>query len=107
MKKVSASHLRQLLNCIQEGLSVRTTTQKLGIPKSAVSHLSHVALSYGGIQELVQLSTLSDVRLLDHFYPPNVKTHLEPDWADIHKKYARRNVTLKLLYDTYKPQAIG
>ena len=54
-----------------------------------------------------KLSTLSDVRLLDHFCPPNVKTHQKPDWADIHKKYARRNVTLKLLYDAYKSQAIG
>ena len=107
MKIVSASHLRQLLNCNQEGLSVRITAQKLGISKSAVSHLSHVALSYGGIEKLVQLSTLSNVRLLDRFYPPNVKTQQEPDWADIHKKYARRNITLKLLYDAYKSHAIG
>lgn len=105
-EKISASHLRQLLSCIQEGLSVRVTAQKLGISKSAVSHLSHITLSYGGIEKLAQLKTLSDSWLLDHFYSTNIKAHQKPDWADIHKKCVRRNVTIKLLYDAYKSQAI-
>ncbi len=47
MKKFPVSLLRQLLGCMQDGLSIRVKAQKLGISKSSVSLLSQTALSHG------------------------------------------------------------
>ena len=49
MNKFPVSLLRQLHGCMQDGLSIRVTAQKLGISKSSVSFLSQTALSHGGI----------------------------------------------------------
>lgn len=40
MNKFPVSLLRQLLGCMQDGLSILVTAQKLGISKSSVSFLS-------------------------------------------------------------------
>ena len=66
---------------------------------------SQTALSHGGakVAELIQLP---DTQLLETFYPPTTKAYQEPDWVEVHKKLARRNVTLKLLYDAYKSQVV-
>lgn len=40
MNKFTVSLLRQLLGCMQDGLSIRVTAQKLRIPKSSVSLVS-------------------------------------------------------------------
>lgn len=40
MNKFAVPLLRQLLGCMQDGLSIRVTAQKLGISKSSVSFLS-------------------------------------------------------------------
>ena len=81
------------------------TAQKLGIPKSTVSFLFQMALSHSEakVAELVQLP---DTQLLETFYPPTTKAYQEPDWVEVHKKLACRNVTLKLLYDAYKSQVV-
>lgn len=102
MNKFPVSLLRQLLGCM---LSIRITAQKLGIPKSSVSFLFQTALSHGGakVAELIQLP---DTQLLETFYPPTTKEYREPDWVEAHKKLARRNVTLKLMYDAYKSQVV-
>ncbi len=58
MDKFPVYLLRQLLNCMQDGLSIRVTAQKLGISKSSVSFLSQTALSHSGsakVAELIQL----------------------------------------------------
>ena len=72
MNKFPVSLLRQLLGCMQDGLSIRVTAQKLGISKSSVSLLSQMALSHGGakVAELIQLP---DTQLLDTFYPSTTK----------------------------------
>ena len=44
MNKFPVSLLRQLLGCMQDGLSIRVTAQKLGISKSSVSLLSQTAV---------------------------------------------------------------
>ena len=62
--------------------------------------LSH---SEAKVAELIQLP---DTQLLETFYPPTTKAYQEPDWVEVHKKLARRNVTLKLLYDAYKSQVV-
>lgn len=48
MNKFPVYLLRQLLNCMQDGLSIRVTAQKLGIFQSSVSLLFQTALSHGG-----------------------------------------------------------
>ena len=48
MNKFPVPFLRQLFGCMQDGLSIRVTAQKLGISKSSVSFLSQTALSHGG-----------------------------------------------------------
>lgn len=106
MNKFPVSLLRQLLNCMQDGLSIRVTAQKLGIPKSSVSFLSQTVLSHGGGAKEAELIQLPDTQLLETFYPPTTKVYQEPDWVEVHKKLARRNVTLKLLYDAYKSQVV-
>ena len=64
-----------------------------------------MALSHGEakVAESIQLP---DTQLLETFYPPTTKAYQEPDWVEVHKKLARRNVTLKLLYDAYKSQVV-
>lgn len=52
------------------------------------------------------LRQLPDTQLLETFYPSTTKAYQEPDGVEVHKKLARRNVTLKLLYDAYKPQVV-
>lgn len=105
MNKFPVPLLRQLLGCMQDGLSIRVTAQKLGISKSSVSLLSQTALSHGEakVAESIQLP---DTQLLETFYPPTTKAYQEPDWVEVHKKLARRNVTLKLLYDACKSQVV-
>lgn len=106
MSKFPVSLLRQLLDSMQDGLSIRVTAQKLGISKSSVSFLSQTALSHGGGAKVAELIQLPDTQLLETFYPPTAKAYQEPDWVEVHKKLARRNVTLKLLYDAYKSQVV-
>ena len=48
MNKFPVSLLRQLLGCMQDGLSIRVTAQKLGISTSSVGFLSQTALSHAG-----------------------------------------------------------
>ena len=91
---------------MQDGLSIRVTAQKLGIPKSSVSFLSQTALSHGGSAKVDELIHLPDTQLLETFYPPTTKAYQEPDWVEVHKKLARRNATLKLPYDAYKSQVV-
>lgn len=55
MNKFPVSLLRQLLGCLQDGLSIRVTAQKLGIFKSSVSLLSQTALSHGGGANVAEL----------------------------------------------------
>lgn len=59
MNKFLVSLLRQLHGCMQDGLSIRVTAQKLGISKSSVSFLSQTALSYGGIAKWANCPTRS------------------------------------------------
>lgn len=106
MNKFPVSLLRQLLDSMQDGLSIRVTAQKLGISESSVSFLSQTALSHGGRAKVAELIQLPDTQLLETFYPPTAKAYQEPDWVEVHKKLARRNVTLKLLYDAYKLQVV-
>lgn len=90
---------------MQNSRTICVTAQKLGIPKSTVSFLFQMALSHGEakVAESIQLP---DTQLLETFYTPTTKGYQEPDWVEVHKKLARRNVTLKLLYDAYKSQVI-
>ena len=106
MNKFPVSLLRQLLGCMQDGLSIRVTAQKLGISKSSVSHLSQTALSHGGSAKVAELLQLPDTQLLETLSPSTTKAYQEPDWVEVHKKLARRNVTFKLLYDAYKSQVV-
>ena len=55
---------------------------------------------------MAELIQLPDTQLLETFYPSTTKAYHEPDWVEVHKKLARRNVTLKLLYDAYKSQVV-
>lgn len=86
MDKFPVYLLRQLLNCMQDGLSIRVTAQKLGISKSSVSFLSQTALSHGGGAKVAELIQLPDTQLLETFYPPTTKAYQEPDWVEVHKK---------------------
>ncbi len=90
---------------MQNSRTICVTAQKLGIPKSTVSFHFQMALSHGEakVAESIQLP---DTQLLETFYPPTTKAYQEPDWVEVHKKLARRNVTLKLLYDAYKSQVV-
>ena len=106
MNKFPVSLLQQLLGSLQDGLSIRVTAQKVGISKSSVSFLSQTALSHGGGAKVAELIQLPDTQLLETFYLPTTKAYQEPDWVEVHKKLARRNVTLKLLYDAYKSQVV-
>lgn len=106
MNKFPVSLLRQLLGCMQDGVSIRVTAQKLGIPKSSVSLLSQTALSHGGGSNVAELIQLPNTQLLETFYPSTTKAYKEQDWVEVHKKLARRNVTLKLLYDAYKSHVV-
>lgn len=71
-----------------------------------MSFLSQTALSHGGRAKVAELIQLPDTQLLETFYPPTTKAYQEPDWVEVHKKLARRNATLKLLYDAYKSQVV-
>lgn len=71
-----------------------------------MSLLSQTALSHGGGANVAELIQLPDTQLLETFYPSTTKAYQEPDWVEDHKKLARRNVTLKLLYDVYKSQVV-
>lgn len=106
MNKFPVPLLRQLLGCMQDGLSIRVTAQKLGISQSSVSHLFQTLLSHSGSAKVAELLQLPDTQLLETFYPPTTKAYQGPDWVEVHKKLARRNVTLKLLYDAYKSQVV-
>lgn len=106
MNKFPVPFLRQLFGCMQDGLSIRVTAQKLGISKSSVNHLSQTALSHSCGARVAELLQLPDTQLLDTFCPPTTKAYQEPDWVEVHKKLARRNVTLKLMYDAYKLQVV-
>lgn len=106
MNKFPVPLLRQLLGCMQDGLSIRVTAQKLWISKSSVSLLSQTALSHGGGAIEAELLQLTDTQLLETSYPPTTKAYQELDWVEVHKKLARRNATLKLLYDAYKSQVV-
>lgn len=90
---------------MQDSRTICLTAQELGIPKSSVSFLFQTALSHGEakVAESIQLP---DTQLLETFYPPTTKADQEPDRVEVHKKLARRNVTLKLLYDAYKSQVV-
>lgn len=88
---------------MQNSRTICVTAQKLGIPKSTVSFLFQMALSHSEAK-VVELIQLPDTQLLETFYPPTTKSYQEPDWVEVHKKLACRNVTLKLLYDAYKSQ---
>ena len=90
---------------MQNSRTICVTAQKLGIPKSTVSFLFQMALSHGEakVAESIQLP---DTQLMETFYPPTTKAYQEPDWVGVHKKLARRNVTLKLLYDIDKSQVV-
>lgn len=90
---------------MQNSRTICVTAQKLGIPKSTVSFLFQMALSHGEAK-VAQSIQLPDTQLLETFYPPTTKAYQEPDWVEVHKKLARRNVTLKLLYDIYKSQVV-
>lgn len=87
MNKFPVSLLRQLLGCMQDGLSIRVTAQKLGISKSSVSFLSRTALSHGGRAKVAELIQLLDTQLLETFYPPTTKAYQEPDWVEVHKSW--------------------
>lgn len=100
MNKFPVPLLRQLLGCMQDGLSIRVTAQKLWISKSSVSLLSQTALSHGGGAIEAELLQLTDTQLLETFYPPTTKAYQELDWVEVHKKLARRNATLKLCCTT-------
>ena len=69
MNKFPVPLLRQLLGCMQDGLSIRVTAQKLGISKSSVSLLSQTALSHGGGANVAELIQLPDTQLLETFLP--------------------------------------
>ncbi len=97
MNNFPVSLLRQLLGCMQDGLSIRVTAQKLGISQSSVSHLFQTLLSHSSSAKVAELLQLPDTPLLETFYPPTTKAYQEPDWVEVHKKLASRNVTLKLL----------
>ncbi len=56
---------------------------------------------------MAELIQLPDTQLLETFYPPPTKAYQELDWVEVHKKLARRNVTLKLLYVAYKSQVVS
>ena len=90
---------------MQDSRTICLTAQELGIPKSSVSFLFQTALSHGEakVAESIQLP---DTQLLETFYPPTTKADQEPDRVEVHKKLARRNVTLKLLYDANKSQVV-
>lgn len=79
MNKFPVSLLRQLLGCMQDGLSIRVTAQKLGVSKSSVSLLSQTAPSHGGGANVAELIQLPDTQLLETFYPPTTKAYQEPD----------------------------
>lgn len=49
---------------------------------------------------------MPDAQLLETFFPSTTKAYPEPDRVAVHKKLARWNVTLKLLYDAYKLQVV-
>lgn len=85
---------------MQNSRTICVTAQKLGIPKSTVSFVFQTALSHGEakVAESIQLP---DTQLLETFYPPTTKADKELDGVEVHKKLARWNVTLKLLYDPY------
>lgn len=68
MNKFPVSLLRQLLGCVQDGLSIRVTAQKLGISKSSVSFLSQTTLSHDGGAKVAELIQLLDTQLLETFY---------------------------------------
>ena len=106
MNKFPVPLLRQLLGCMQDGLSICVTAQKLRISKSSVSFLSQTVLSHGGGAKVAELIQLPDTQLLETFYPPTTKAYQEPDWVEVHKKLARRNAMLKLWYDAYKSQVV-
>lgn len=106
MNKFPVPLLRQLLGCMQDGLSICVTAQKLRISKSSVSFLSQTVLSHGGGAKVAELIQLPDTQLLETFYPPTTKAYQEPDWVEVHKKLARRNAMLKLWYDAYKSQLV-
>ena len=42
---------------------------------------------------MAELLQLPDTQLLETVYPPTTKAYQEPDWGEVHKKVARRNVT--------------
>ena len=88
MNKFPVSLLRQLLGCMQDGLSIRVTAQKLGISKSSVSLLSQTALSHGGGANVAELIQFPDTQLLETFYPSTTRAYQEPDWVEVHKKPA-------------------
>ena len=79
MNKFLVSLLRQLLGCMQDGLSIRVTAQKLWISRSSVSFLSQTALSHGGGTKVAELIQLPDTQLMETFYPPTPKAFQEPD----------------------------
>ena len=91
---------------MQSSRTICVTAQKLRISKSSVSFLSQTVLSHGGGAKVAELIQLPDTQLLETFYPPTMKAYQEPDWVEVHKKLARRNVTLKLVYDAYKSQVV-
>lgn len=106
MNKFPVPLLRQLLGCMQDGLSICVTAQKLRMSKSSESFLSQTALSHGGGAKVAELIQRPDTQLLETFYPPTTKAYQEPDWVEVHKKLARRNAMLKLWYDAYKSQVV-
>ena len=92
MNKFPVPLLRQLLGCMRDGLSIRVTAQKLGIPKSTVSFLFQMVLSHGEAK-VAQSIQLPDTQLLETFYPPTTKK-------------GRCGHFLGLFYDTRTPKIV-
>lgn len=89
MNKFPVPLLRQLLGCMQDGLSICVTAPKLRISKSSVGFLSQTALSHGGGAEVAELLQLPDTQLLETVYLPTTKAYHEPDWGEVHKNVKR------------------
>lgn len=95
--------IRQALRLhLEAGLSHGQAGGALGIPKSTVGKFARLARAAGVDWAVAQ--TLSDAELESRLFRPAVPraaSHLEPDYAHIHRELKRPGVTLQLLWEEY------
>lgn len=102
-ERLSMRKIREVLRLKSLGLTVRATSESLGIGHSTVADYLQRAEQAGLSWPLAE--GLEDDVLEKSLFPEDPREevgHRMPEWAQVHKELRRKHVTLALLWNEYK-----